>query len=94
MDLFVCVVCVDLLGALGLWLLAAARVEDRKRSRGLVLFFLLVLFVSPDFFEGRTERCCVPMRALEREILLGPPTGHVNKPTPYTSTSYRVGLES
>ena len=55
MDLFVCVVCVDLLGALGLWLLAAARVEDRKRSRGLVLFFLLVLFVSPDFFEGRTE---------------------------------------
>jgi hypothetical protein len=55
MDLFVCVVCVDgaLLGALGLWLLAAAGVEDRKRSRGLVLFFLLVLFVSPlTFFEG------------------------------------------
>ena len=51
-------VCVDgaLLGALGLWLLAAARVEDRKRSRGLVLFFLLVLFVSPlTFFKGRTE---------------------------------------
>ena len=49
MDLFVCVVCADgaLLGALGLWLLAAAGVEDRKRSRGFSVIFSLGFVCIP-----------------------------------------------
>lgn len=92
-----CGVCVYVDGAWCLWLLlAVAGVEDRKRSRGLVLFFLLVLFVSPlTFLRGGQRGRCVPMdsmRARKRgqgkvgEILLGPPTGHMNKPTPYSVT--------
>jgi hypothetical protein len=38
-----------------LWLLSAAGMEDRKRSRGLALFSLGFVCISSDFFEGRTE---------------------------------------
>lgn len=85
-----------------LWLLAA--VEDAEKVKVFsVISSLGFVCISSDFFEGRTEGCCVPMdsmRALERgqgkvgEILLGPPIGHMNKPTPtvsHASTSYRSG---
>jgi len=41
-----------------LWAFGCLLQQEWRIGRGqggLVLFFLLVLFVSPDFFEGRTE---------------------------------------
>jgi hypothetical protein len=61
------------------------------KDQGISVLFFLVLFLSPLTFVE--EDRCVPMDSLRAlgggqgkvgEILLGPPTAHMNKPTAYS----------
>jgi hypothetical protein len=70
-----------------------AAVEDEEKVKGFnAIFSLLVLFLSPLTFSRGVLCSMDSMRALEGgqgkvgEILLGPPTGHMNKPTPHSVT--------